>query len=126
VKLAFSGHSVFTEACGNTPERKSLLKSFWRQSLPPRPVSYISNLASSIFREVYMYTALFLTWSDRGVRFGYRIVRDMRKPGAFTGMIQLLTRSEEAAAVSKVMVVEQETPERLSSKISAHLILEKK
>jgi len=56
-------------------------------------------------RSIYVFSCVMDIVLVGGVRFGYRIIRDLRKPGAVTSLIQLLGKSHEAAEISRVMVV---------------------
>ena len=56
-------------------------------------------------RSIYVISFIIDILLIGGVRFGYRIIRDLRKPGAMTNLFLLLRKKEEGAAVSRVMVV---------------------
>lgn len=56
-------------------------------------------------RSIYVFSCIMDIVLIGGARFGYRIIRDLRKPGAMQNFVHLLNRSHEAAEISKVMVV---------------------
>ncbi len=56
-------------------------------------------------RSIYVYSFVLDIVLIGGVRFGYRIVRDLRKPGAMLGLIHLLSKGGGGTEISKVMVV---------------------
>ncbi|MDD3168075.1 MAG: nucleoside-diphosphate sugar epimerase/dehydratase [Eubacteriales bacterium] len=56
-------------------------------------------------RSIYVFSFVLDILLIGGVRFGYRIIRDLRKPGVMLNLISLLRKSEKGAAISKVMVV---------------------
>jgi len=56
-------------------------------------------------RSIYIYSYVLDIVLIGGVRFGYRILRDLRKPGAVINFVRLLSRGYEKAEISKVMVV---------------------
>lgn len=56
-------------------------------------------------RSIYVYSYFLDIVLIGGVRFGYRIIRDLRKPGAILNLVRLLGRGYERAQISKVMVV---------------------
>jgi FlaA1/EpsC-like NDP-sugar epimerase len=56
-------------------------------------------------RSIYVYSFVLDIVLIGGVRFGYRIIRDLRKPGAMQGLLHLLSKSHDAVEISKVMVV---------------------
>jgi FlaA1/EpsC-like NDP-sugar epimerase len=55
-------------------------------------------------RSIYVYSCVLDLVLIGGVRFGYRIIRDLRRPGALTGLLRTL-RSSQSSEISKVMVV---------------------
>ena len=67
-------------------------------------IVYLEFTQQMFPRSIYVYSFVLDIVLIGGVRFGYRIVRDLRKPGAFMGFIHLLTKSQ-SAEISKVMVV---------------------
>ncbi len=56
-------------------------------------------------RSIYVFSSVLDIVLIGGVRFGYRIIRDLRKPGAMINLVYLMRKSGEGAAISKVMVV---------------------
>lgn len=56
-------------------------------------------------RSIYVFSFVLDIVLIGGVRFGYRIVRDLRKPGAMVSLISVLRKSQLGAEISKVMVV---------------------
>jgi FlaA1/EpsC-like NDP-sugar epimerase len=55
-------------------------------------------------RSIYIYSCILDLVLIGGVRFGYRIIRDLRRPGAFMSLINTL-RNSQGAEISRVMVV---------------------
>lgn len=56
-------------------------------------------------RSIYVYSSILDLVLVGGVRFGYRIIRDLRKPGGANSLMSLLTKRQIGAEISKVMVV---------------------
>lgn len=56
-------------------------------------------------RSIYVYSFVMDIVLIGGVRFGYRIIRDLRKPGAMSSLVHVLGKSHAVAEISKVMVV---------------------
>ncbi len=56
-------------------------------------------------RSIYIYSYFLDIVLIGGVRFGYRILRDLRKPGAVINLVRLMGKGSERAEISKVMVV---------------------
>lgn len=56
-------------------------------------------------RSIYVYSYFLDIVLIGGVRFGYRVVRDLRKPGAILNLVRLMGKGYERAQISKVMVV---------------------
>lgn len=56
-------------------------------------------------RSIYVYSCVLDIMLIGGIRFGYRILRELRKPGAFLGVIHLLRKNYVSAEISRVMIV---------------------
>ena len=68
-------------------------------------IVYLEFTQQMFPRSIYVYSFVLDIVLIGGVRFGYRVIRDLRRPGAMTNFIHLLSKSHEAAEISKVMVV---------------------
>ncbi|HWQ78350.1 MAG TPA: nucleoside-diphosphate sugar epimerase/dehydratase [Anaerovoracaceae bacterium] len=67
-------------------------------------IVYLMFTQQSFPRSIYVYSCVLDLVLIGGVRFGYRIIRDLRKPGAFKNLISVL-RNSPSPEISKVMVV---------------------
>jgi FlaA1/EpsC-like NDP-sugar epimerase len=56
-------------------------------------------------RSIYVFSGIMDFVLIGGARFGYRIIRDLRKPGGMRSLLAIMTKREIAAEISKVMVV---------------------
>ena len=56
-------------------------------------------------RSIYVYSGIMDLVLIGGARLGYRLLRDLRKPGGFKSLVSLLTKNHEGAEISRVMVV---------------------
>ncbi len=68
-------------------------------------IVYLEFSQQFLPRSIYVFSFVLDIVLVGGVRFGYRIVRDLRKPGAMLNLFRLMSKGEERAAISKVMVV---------------------
>lgn len=56
-------------------------------------------------RSIYVFSCVLDFVLIGGVRFGYRVVRDLRKPGAVGNLVRVLRKSNSGSEISRVMVV---------------------
>jgi Predicted nucleoside-diphosphate sugar epimerases len=68
-------------------------------------IVYLEFIQQSFPRSIYVFSCVMDMALIGGVRFGYRIIRDMRKPGAILSVIKTVGKSKELPEISKVMVV---------------------
>ena len=67
-------------------------------------IVYLEFSQQSFPRSIYVISCIMDIILIGGVRFGYRIIRDLRNPGAFKSLLFSL-KSSQGAELSKVMVV---------------------
>jgi len=67
-------------------------------------IVYLMFTQQTFPRSIYIYSCVLDLVLIGGARFGYRIIRDLRRPGAFMSLINTLRNSQEAE-ISRVMVV---------------------
>lgn len=96
-----------------------LYRSLWRyagtEELVKIVLAAVASAAAAIVyleftqqyfpRSIYVFSCVMDIVLIGGVRFGYRIIRDLRKPGAMISLAHLLNKSHTGAEISKVMVV---------------------
>lgn len=96
-----------------------LYRSLWRyagtEELMKIVLAAVASAAATIVyleftqqyfpRSIYVFSCIMDIVLVGGVRFGYRIIRDLRKPGGFNSLMSLLTKRQIGAEISKVMVV---------------------
>ncbi|HML37453.1 MAG TPA: nucleoside-diphosphate sugar epimerase/dehydratase [Bacillota bacterium] len=68
-------------------------------------IVYLEFTGQMFPRSIYVYSCVLDLVLIGGVRFGYRILRDIRKPGALLNFFRTLGKGNEGPEVSRVMVV---------------------
>ncbi|HYE67458.1 MAG TPA: nucleoside-diphosphate sugar epimerase/dehydratase [Anaerovoracaceae bacterium] len=96
-----------------------LYRSLWRyagtEELVKIVLAAVASAAATIVyleftqqyfpRSIYVFSCIMDIVLIGGVRLGYRIIRDLRKPGGVNSLMSLLTKRQVGAEISKVMVV---------------------
>ena len=96
-----------------------LYRSLWRyagtEELVKIVLAAVASAAATIVyleftqqyfpRSIYVFSCIMDILLIGGVRLGYRIIRDLRKPGGVNSLMSLLTKKQVGAEISKVMVV---------------------
>jgi FlaA1/EpsC-like NDP-sugar epimerase len=96
-----------------------LYRSLWRyagtEELVKIVLAVIAATAASIVyleftqqafpRSIYVFSCVVDFVLIGGVRFGYRVIRDLRKPGAIVNLVHVLRKSNSGTEISRVMVV---------------------